>query len=66
MLNLGWYFPKPPTLKEKIQGHITEQQSPPAINAYTDTIPFVNTPTNIHAAASTETANKVLTGFSWP
>ena len=60
------YFPNPPTPKENIQGHITEQQRPPAINEYTEINPLVNTPINIAAVANAETAIKVLTGFSCP
>jgi len=58
------YFPNPPTPNEKIQGHITEQAKPPAIKAYTEVMPFVNTPTSIAAVAKIDTANNVLTGYS--
>ena len=60
------YFPSPATPSEKIHGHIIEQHNPPAIKAYTETIPFVKTPINIPVAANNDKVRSVLTGFSCP
>jgi hypothetical protein len=49
-----------------MQGHITEQNRPPLINAYVAMIPVLRIPTSIAAAASTAKINKVFTGFSFP
>jgi hypothetical protein len=43
-----------------------EQQSPPEMNAKTDTNPVVKDPTTIAMAARIDNTKSVLTGFSCP
>ena len=52
--------------KEKMLGHIIEQNKPPLINAYKARVPSVNKPTNMARAPNTPKINKVLAGFSCP
>src|SRR4051812_19734488 len=58
------YFPSPAMDKEKMQGHITEQNNPPLIKEYKAILPEVNNPISIIKAAMLPNNIMVKAGFS--
>ena len=58
------YFPNPARDKEKMQGHITEQNNPPLMKEYTASLPSVNKPIIIITPAIDANNIIVRAGFS--
>ena|ERR1017187_6359809 len=60
------YFPSPAMARVKMQGHITEQNSPPLINENRASVPLVNRPSIIILADTQLKRVNVKAGLSLP
>jgi len=59
------YLPNPVIDKEKIQGQIIEQHSPPLRNAYIEIVPLVKIPIDIAVTPKILKIRRVRAGLSW-